>query len=357
MMMIVVFGSSFIETIQKNDENYIKQQYETEILVENRLGKETETNSLDLQNDLEKMDSISTASMMSYQDLAEMEFNQTKEYVDYAFGDFQNLKKQGLLHFDNIHSPDEIILKKSFADEKNIQVGDKIVLRIEQSEDSYGNTLLKGNKEVSVGAVVKDFPYPYGLITDMLIDWNTGKMDASQGKFELIYVEAPHVNEALEDLRALKSIYPELAINSLENSLKESKKIAAQRWIIFITVLIVILISVLFGVINTFINHINSKRKELAILRTIYLTRGNMLKYILTQITVYIVTGVIIGIIMGVLFTLFVSVIDAGLPSFNISVITVITLILFMVSYVVIIIVLQRISKLNVSEEINKDIT
>ncbi|API91487.1 hypothetical protein BKP57_06310 [Virgibacillus sp. 6R] len=81
------------------------------------------------------------------------------------------------------------------------------------------------------------------------------------------------------------------------------------------------------------------------------------MKYILTQITVYIVTGVIIGIIIGVLFTLFVNMVDVGLPSFNISVITVIVLILFMVSYVVIIIVLQRISKLNLSEEINKDIT
>jgi putative ABC transport system permease protein len=119
----------------------------------------------------------------------------------------------------------------------------------------------------------------------------------------------------------------------------------------------VILISVLFGVINTFINYINSKRKELAILRTIYLTRGNMLNYIFSQITVYLVTGVTLGIIIGVLFTAFINMVDVGLPSFNISVITAIVLILFIVTYVVIMIVSQRISKLNLSEEINKDIT
>ncbi len=158
-------------------------------------------------------------------------------------------------------------------------------------------------------------------------------------------------------MEALQSIYPELAINSLEHSLNESKKIASQRWVIFITVLIVILISVLFGVINTFINYINSKRKELAILRTIYLTRGNMLNYIFSQITVYLVTGVTLGIIIGVLFTAFINMVDVGLPSFNISVITAIVLILFIVTYVVIMIVSQRISKLNLSEEINKDIT
>ncbi|WP_212927749.1 FtsX-like permease family protein [Oceanobacillus sp. J11TS1] len=357
MMLIVVFGSSFIETIQKNDESYIKKQYETEILVENRLGQETETNSLNLYKDLENVESISSASIMSYQDLAEMEANQMKENISYAFSDFQNLKKQGLLDIDSIQSLDDIVIKKNFADEKNIQVGDKITLSTELDEDAYGNVLYKGNDEVTVGAIVEHFPYPYELYTDILIDWNSGKIDTSQGKFEVVYVKAPDVNEALEDLETLQSIYPELSINSLGHSLNKSKEMAMQRWAIFITVLIVILISVLFGVVNTFINHVNSRRKELAVLRTIYLTRANMVKYIFTQITVYLVTGVILGIIIGVLFTTFISMIDTGFPSFNVSVIIAMALILFIVSYVIILIVSQRISKLTLSEEINKDIT
>lgn len=356
MMLIVVFGSSFIETIQKNDENYIKQQYETEILIENRIGEATETDSFVLQKDLEKIESISSASIMSHQALAEMELKQGRDVISYAFADFETLKAQGLLDFDSISSLDGIILSKSFADKKKMQVGDKLILSTEYAEDNYGNILFRGNKEVSVGAIVEQFPYAHNSITDILIDWNSGKIDTSQGKFEVIYVEAPHMDKALEDLERLQSMYPELAINSLEKSLEESKKIATQRWVIFITVLIVILISVLLGVINTFINHIHSKRKELAILRTLYLTKRNMVQYIFTQITVYLVIGVLIGVMIGILFTTFISMIDTGFPSFNVSVIAAIALMLFIVSYIVIMLVSQHISKLNLSEEINKDI-
>lgn len=55
-------------------------------------------------------------------------------------------------------------------------------------------------------------------------------------------------------------------MNSLAESLAQSKEMAGQRWIIFIVVLIVILLSVMFGVVNTLINNMNAKRKAFAVL-------------------------------------------------------------------------------------------
>ncbi|WKA52260.1 peptide ABC transporter permease [Planococcus liqunii] len=85
-----------------------------------------------------------------------------------------------------------------------------------------------------------------------------------------------------------------------------------QRWAIFILVLIILVVSVMAGVLNTLLNNILAKRKEFAVLRTIGVRPMGILKIIVTQISFYLLIGLVFGAFCGLVFSLIVSLIDYG---------------------------------------------
>ena len=350
LMIIVVFGSTFIQTIQQSDINYIKKQYETEIVVTNKIVDSSEINAIELREDIKRLSSIKNVSTQSAQDLGTIEAEDGQKYADYSFADILEMGEQGLIE-TSVNNPDQIIVKESFADEYGLAIGDVISLSIESDNEQYKYLQ---QAEVVIADIVKTFPFP-NEFRDLLIDWETSVFDSSFKTFDRVYVEAEDPALALAELEELKGIYPEIQVNSLAESLAQSKEMMAQRWIIFIVVLVVILLSVMFGVVNTLINNMNAKRKEFAVLRVVYLKPKNIIQVMMTQVTTYIALGVLLGTGLGVIFTYLVSLVDPVRLSFNYTLIAIIAVVVFILAYIVLVPFANRLGKLNISRELMQD--
>lgn len=352
MMIIVVFGSTFIQTIQKGDELYIKKQYETEIVMTNRLVDTSPINAIELRHAVENLDSVESISTQSQQDIGEMNMADGITWFDYSFADIATMGEQELINTAVKDDKNGVIVKEAFAKEHQLNIGDKLELSLQYDNDLF-RYLQDG--EVVIADIVASFPYP-NEIRDILIDWETTAIDTSFHTFERAYIEVYDPQLALEELESLRGIYPEIQVNSLEQSLQQSKEMAMQRWVIFIVVLVVILLSVMFGVINTLINNINSKRKEFAVLRVIFMNRKNIIQVIMTQITTYILFGVLLGLSLGLIFTYLLGQFDSGVAlSFNWALILIMSLTTFIIAYIVLMPFAGRIGKLVISEELMQD--
>lgn len=190
---------------------------------------------------------------------------------------------------------------------------------------------------------------------DLLVDWNNQFKESETGQFRLALIESENEKATLLALEEMTRQYPELQINRYEQSLQQSHEMSKQRWTIFILVLVVILLSVMLGVINTIISNINTKRKELAVLRTISLMRQEVVKFILTQVFVYITLGVLFGVITGVIITIMISKVDEINVIFDMKVIFGIIIMMYLISVLTFIPFGKKISKLNLIEELTED--
>lgn len=356
MMVIVVFGSTFIQTIQKNDEAFIKKQYETEVVMTNRMVDNSSTDVTELRNKVLKLDSVESVSTQSQQDGGEIKKGSNLTNVDYSFADIATMGEQELITTSATDNKNGVIVKEDFAKEHQLNIGDTLDLSLQTDpdNDSLSMKYLQDGK-VIITDVVPAFPYP-NEIRDILIDWETTVFDPSFQTFETAYIEVNDPQLALQELEGLKGIYPEIQVNSLEQSLEQSKEMAMQRWIIFIVVLVVILLSVMFGVINTLVNNINSKRKEFAVLRVIFMNRKNIIQVIMTQITAYIMFGILSGLSLGLIFTYLLGMFDPeGVLSFNWTLIMIMSVITFIIAYIILVPFANRIGRLNISEELMQD--
>lgn len=111
----------------------------------------------------------------------------------------------------------------------------------------------------------------------------------------------------------------------------------------------------MFGVINTLINNMNSKRKEFAILRAIHMKPKNIIQVIMTQVTTYIFLGILIGIALGIVFTYLISLVDVIALSFNFTLIGLMSMIVFGLAYLVLIPFANHLGKLRITEEITQN--
>lgn len=347
MMIIIVFGSTFIQTIQQSDEAFIKHQYATEIMIKNRLASHGHLNPMEFKEAVQQLDSEISISTQSEGDLIELKFNHEVISADYTFADVEEMKNQSLLDGE-IDNKDGLILSKAFANEYGLKLGDRLDVLL---EFDYELQTFNQSASMAVSGIVEEFPYS-SWVRDLIIDWGAANIDTSFKSFQLAFVEAENPQFILEELEGLKSVYPEIQVDSLTQSLAQSKEMASQRWSIFIIVLIVILLSVMFGVINTLINNINSKRKEFAVLRAIYMKPKNIVQVIMTQVTTYIFLGIFIGVGLGIAFTYLISLIDTTPLSFNFILIGLMAMVVFGLAYLVLVPFANHLGKLRIADEI-----
>ncbi|MBS7731601.1 hypothetical protein KIN10_05610, partial [Vibrio cholerae] len=58
MMTIAVFGSVMLKTIQQNEENYLKEQYPTSIVLTSRLGYDSNIEQEDLKKKVQTISGV-----------------------------------------------------------------------------------------------------------------------------------------------------------------------------------------------------------------------------------------------------------------------------------------------------------
>ena len=348
MMIIAVFGSALLRTVEKGEERYLKVQYPTNIVVTSRVDENSTINPFDIQTLIKNMTGVEGASTFSNYERAELKRDDKYVALHYLLGDLKEMKKLGLLSNLPENIENIVILNKDYADKYGLRVGDIIEL------GRYSNTLQETipTGTVIVASIIEKLP---GSYYDAYMDWGNTTYGTDHTFFSKVYVNSIDPETTLQELEQLKIQYPaQLQINSYEQSLEQSKQMFYQRWSIFIVVIIVMLLSVMLGVFNTLINNIHSKRKEFAILRTISVSKKGIIQVILTQVIVYILIGLILGIIAGVLFTYVLSLMDPGVE-FDYTFISVIVAVMLGMALIIFIPFANKLSKRNISLELTQD--
>ncbi|WML43911.1 FtsX-like permease family protein [Neobacillus sp. PS3-40] len=303
MMIIAVFGSAFFNTIKTNEENYLKEQYPTNIVLKSRLGSQSNLPLTELQNEIKEVNGVTSSYATTGVATAGVEVNGKFKDFEYQLVDMKEMSRAGFLPELSNVTGKEMIVTQEFAEKYHIEKGETLNLGLYSDEAQK----MIPNGTYTVSGIVKDFPATF---TDVIFDRSNKAFTTKFIHFDSFYISSKNEKSTLKEIATLKRQYPEIQVNSYKTSLKESKLMLYQRWHIFIAVINILLVSVCIAVINTLINNVYSKRKELAILRTLSLNRNGITKVIMTQIFVYILLGLGLGMILGMLMTYILSLID-----------------------------------------------
>lgn len=342
MLMIAVFGSTFIQTLKDSDKEYVKSQFTTDIVLTGPFSEEAIINITELQNDVKELPAIQYISTISSSSSGKLFKGDMPKEISYSYADLEELEKQEILSSTIEVAGNKIVMNQEVAEQHQIEIGDQIDIELLHESELATFTVV---------GITEELPN----WEETFIDWEANVKDVEQHNFARAFITAQNIDEALDQLEGIKGQFPGLNINSYKNSLAQSEEMFVQRWTIFIAVLVIILFSTMLGVVNTLVNNINSRRKEYAVLRAISLDNKGIIQVVLTQVIVYITIGILFGVFSGVGLIYALSLIDQTPLIFDYKLIFLLILTMYLIVMVVFIPFANKISRLSISEELTKD--
>lgn len=345
LMIITVFGSVLMTTIQQNSVQYINSQFPTSIVANSRIY-ETEINAVKLSEEIEAALPNVRVGAVSNQYGAELLQSEKHVSFDYALGDLKGFERMGLLPKIVGSLGEVVIISPQFAKRQNLTVGDPFDIGMYSFE--------KQDVE-HVASMIVGYISDTIIDSDVLFDWQMQHLRIEFTPFDKLFIQAADEQGTLSVLDTFKSNYPELQLNSHSKSLDEAMEMFLQRFSIFIVVLVALVLSVMAGVFNTLVNNIYSKRKEFAVLRTVGIGPNGIVKIIVTQIVFYVLIGLAFGVFCGLLFSYVISLIDSGGYVVDWVIILSVALAMLVMSIALFIPIGRKISKQNLSVEVLHD--
>ncbi|KMN92392.1 FtsX-like permease family protein [Priestia aryabhattai] len=345
LMIIAVFGSVTLRTIQVTEQESLTNDFQTPIVVETRLSN-TKINARELTKAVEKLPDVESVSNFSTLGLAYLQEEDKNINIDYAVVDLERLQTQGLMsQLKSKPADNSLIISERFAKQNHLKVGQTVQL----GEFSEAKQAVEPNGSYIVTSIEKQMLNG----ADAYLDWNNGKlMDVD---FYSLYVDSAHIKDAVNELEGIRSQFPELKISNYEQSVKQATSMFYQRWGIFIVVIATLVVCTMVGVFNSLANNIYSKRKEYAVLRTMGVKPKGIRNIILSQVTTYIIIGLIIGIVLGIILTYVLLLVDPGKLIIDYKVLAVIIVTMITCSTVLFTYLGNKIGNQNISLEITND--
>ncbi|BBI34890.1 FtsX-like permease family protein [Cohnella abietis] len=299
MVIITVFGSTILQTGRAGGDNYVRDQFDTPIVITGRTGYISDINHSELKSIISRLPTVQGVSITSSGGIIKIAKN--KQDIHFELADLKEMEKQGLLTNLPDRIDNAIIVTRQLAESSQLQIGDSIDL-VDESTQHKRHSVIVTN-------IVEKIPGPF---IDAVADWDSVLKEAPYQSFGTAFISTSEIERTLSELKELKRVYPELQIESYDQAIKRSDQMFYQRWYLFIAAMIVILLSVTIGVFNMLVNNIQSKRKEFAILRAISVDRTGIKKVIVTQVMLFILVGLVQGIGLGLLLINAIRLIDSG---------------------------------------------
>ncbi|MBW0933583.1 FtsX-like permease family protein [Priestia megaterium] len=345
LMIIAVFGSVTLRTIQVTEQESLKNDFRTPIVVETRLSN-TKINARELTKAVEKLPDVESISNFSTLGLAYLQEEDKNINIDYAVVDLERLQTQGLMsQLKSKPADNSLIISERFAKQNHLKVGQTVQL----GEFSEAKQAVEPNGSYIVTSIEKQMLNG----ADAYLDWNNGKlMDVD---FYSLYVDSAHIKDAVNELEGIRSQFPELKISNYEQSVKQATSMFYQRWGIFIVVIATLVVCTMVGVFNSLTNNIYSKRKEYAVLRTMGVKPKGIRNIILSQVTTYIIIGLIIGIVLGIILTYVLLLVDPGKLIIDYKILAAVIVTMITCSTILFTYLGNKIGNQNISLEITND--
>ena len=306
LLVVVVLGSTFLETIKQHELTYLKEQYPTELVLKSRLIEGTKADPLELTQTIEKELPKAKSTFISPASGLEILKSDQTITLSYALTDFERL--------DALRKPvlsstrDQFIVSETFAKANDLAVGDR--LEMGRFINGEAGTVSVGKYEI--GRIDPDLP------TDVWFDWRSS-IRTSEDRIGALYIDATDTEQSRAILQELTTRYPTLQLNQYETSVKLANQQLQERWIVFIVALAVMSVSVWFGLANSLLNYLATKRREYALLRTLVLTRSSLRRLIVIQMLIFIGSGIGFGLITGIGTTFLISRVDGGDIALNLT--------------------------------------
>lgn len=345
LMIIAVFGSVTLRTIQVNEQESLKNDFRTPIVVNTRLSN-TKIDSRELTNVVEKLPNVKSVSNFSTQGLAELQVKGKHIDMDYAVVDLQRLQAQGLMsQLKKKPADNSLIISERFAKQNHLKVGQSVQV----GEFSNTTQAVEPKGSYKVAAIEKKMIDS----ADAYVDWNNGRLMTVD--FDSLYVDSAHIKDAVNELEGIKSQFPEIKISNYEQSVKQATSMFYQRWGIFIVVIATLVVCTMVGVFNSLANNIYSKRKEYAVLRTMGVKPKGIRNIVLSQVTTYIVIGLMIGVVLGIVLTYILLLVDPGKLIIDYDVLAAVIVTMITCSTILFTYLGNKIGNQNISLEITND--
>ncbi|WJX02647.1 FtsX-like permease family protein [Priestia aryabhattai] len=345
LMIIAVFGSVTLRTIQVNEQESLKNDFRAPIVVKTRLSN-TKIDSRELTKVVEKLPDVKSVSNFSTQGLAELQVKHKHIDMDYAVVDLQRLQAQGLMsQLKKKPADNGLIISERFAKQNHLKVGQTV--QVGEFSNTTQAVEPKGNYKVA--AIEKKMIDS----ADAYVDWNNGRLMA--GDFDSLYVDSAHIKDAVNELEGIKSQFPEIKISNYEQSVKQATSMFYQRWGIFIVVIATLVVCTMVGVFNSLANNIYSKRKEYAVLRTMGVRPKGIRNIVLSQVTTYIIIGLIIGMVLGIILTYILLLVDPGKLIIDYKVLAAVIVTMITCSTILFTYLGNKIGNQNISLEVTND--
>ncbi|HBF59176.1 MAG TPA: hypothetical protein DDW40_07805 [Exiguobacterium sp.] len=300
LMIIVVIGSTFLETVQQNERNYIISQYPTEVVLKSRLDEGSQGNPLQLIRQIETELPGAKATFLSSRNSLEYQSPQEDVSIEYEVTDYRRLD---VLKGEQTSDTEGIIVSRTFAKKHRLQKGDTLPLGRWDGEQERSVSL--GQFRI-VGIEKKIAP-------DILVDWRNEQLRQTSDQILNVFIDVPSELKKAQVTTTLSEItesYPTLQMNRLSDALHDAEQQTTERWFVFIIALVVMSGSVWFGLANALLSFVSGKRGEYALLRKIALTRNKLRQLTLIQMLLFIGSGITFGLISGLGATFFVTRID-----------------------------------------------
>ncbi|ANU11194.1 hypothetical protein BBH88_13250 [Planococcus antarcticus DSM 14505] len=313
VMIIAVFGSVMLTNIEHNNTDYIQEQFPTSVVITSRI-QQSEIDPAELAGEIRELVpnvKVETVSTFGGAHL----FDNTNQSIsfDYTLADLATLENMEILpELTEVELAKTAIISPAFAQQHKLTIGDSMDIGI-YSDDKQQAEYITTMRVGAISSAVTE--------GEVLFDWQAKALNNPSTNFYKAYVDSLDESEVINSFESVTSVYPELVVNTYAASLEEASAMFLQRWAIFILVLIVLVVSVMAGVLNTLLNNILAKRKKFAILRTIGVKPTGIVKIIVTQISFYLVIGLTFGVLSELVFTLIVSLIDSGPVAMNFTLI------------------------------------
>jgi putative ABC transport system permease protein len=300
LMVILIFGSSLLKSLQINEQKYIEQRYETSIILSNQIVDQSIAPSI--LGEIEKLPSITYAYAKSNFSFLEFELNGHSFASDYATIDvdtYTKLKRLSPIHGDLTKG---IIITRQFAEKNHLSVGDTLTIHLPVTSTT---------EPVSVGThrILSIISEPLNYV-DVYIDWSSLIAEQEQPIIKEIMVETTDTKQAIGDLQGFLNQNPSFLLRDKESMIKQANEIFYQRWSLFVGVFIVLIAATSIGVIQTLLHTIYVKRSDYAVQRLVGLSPNGLIKLILTQVMSFVLYGLTAGTFLGLLLTRMLSIID-----------------------------------------------
>lgn len=302
LMVILIFGSSLLKTVQFNEHSYINKRYETSIILNNQMMDPSITSST-IVEDIENLPSISYAYAKSNFGLMGFKRKGSTIRSDYAAIDIAEYTKLNLMERVNGDLTKGFIITKQFADKNHLALGDS--LPIEFYVESSPQPVVAGMHQVL--AII---PEPLNH-ADVYIDWSSTIARQEHLIIDEIMVETNDTKQAIAELQDILQQYPTFLLSDKNTMIEQANEMFYQRWSLFVVVFIVLIFSTCLGVIQTLLHTIYVKRNDYAIQRLIGLSPNGLMKLILTQVMSFVLYSLTTGTMLGLLLTRLLALIDS----------------------------------------------